>query len=87
MLPTYRPGDWLLVSGWAPISAGCVVLLRHPMERRRYVVKRAVGRRGDRWWVEGDNAGASTDSRHFGPVAPDAIVGRVLLRYGRRSRP
>jgi hypothetical protein len=31
--------------------------------------------------VRGDNAGASTDSRTFGPVAPAAIAGRVVYRY------
>ncbi|MEZ4552686.1 MAG: signal peptidase I [Dehalococcoidia bacterium] len=35
----------------------------------------------DEYFVLGDNRGASTDSRHFGPVGQDAIEGIVWLRY------
>lgn len=38
---------------------------------------------GEGWWVEGDNDAHSTDSRQFGLLTPDLIVGRVLLRYHR----
>jgi signal peptidase I len=31
-------------------------------------------------WVMGDNRGASQDSRYFGPIDEDAIVGRAFLR-------
>jgi mitochondrial inner membrane protease subunit 1 len=31
--------------------------------------------------IVGDNASASTDSRHFGPVPADLVVGRVVYRY------
>jgi type IV secretory pathway protease TraF len=39
-----------------------------------------VLRRGE-YWVEGDNADASTDSREFGPVARRDILGRAWVRY------
>ena len=32
-------------------------------------------------WVEGDNKGASTDSRHWGLLKPVEVVGVLLLRY------
>lgn len=35
----------------------------------------------DQYWVMGDNRPNSLDSRTFGPVSSDRIVGRVVLRY------
>ena len=43
----------------------------------------------DEWFVAGDNAEWSTDSRRFGPVPRAAIVGRVRYVYwppGRAGR-
>ena len=33
------------------------------------------------YFVMGDNRGNSNDSRSFGPITRDEIVGRVWLRY------
>jgi signal peptidase I len=33
------------------------------------------------YFVMGDNRGNSLDSRSFGPIPADQIVGRVALRY------
>jgi signal peptidase I len=35
----------------------------------------------DEYLVQGDNTQESTDVRSFGPVGPDDLVGRVVLRY------
>ena len=32
-------------------------------------------------WVEGDNASQSSDSRHWGHISPDEIIGIYLTRY------
>jgi len=86
MLPTLRPGDFLAVR--APRSgeprAGQLVVIRHgDLETVKRVIalpgERALG--PDEYWVEGDNASASTDSRTSGPVAREAIVGIVRARY------
>jgi type IV secretory pathway protease TraF len=45
---------------------------------------RALG--ADEWWVEGDLAAASTDSRQFGPVLGDALKAKVVLVYWPRER-
>jgi phage repressor protein C with HTH and peptisase S24 domain len=79
MIPTLAPGEWLLVRRRPPAAPGAVVVVRRP---DRLVVKRAVRRTEDgRWWVEGDNAGASDDSRTFGPVYDADVVGEVRWRY------
>lgn len=85
MEPKYRDGDWLLVGvGWLT-TVGCVLLSRDPYNRERLVVKRAIRREKEGWWVEGDNEARSTDSRQYGLIREELILGRVLFRYHRSS--
>jgi len=94
MRPTLEPGDRLLLrrrnrrtSAFLP---GDLVALADPREPARIVVKRLVAVGPDGLEVHGDNAGASTDSRSYGPVAAEAVRGRVVYRYhpaSRRGRP
>ncbi len=94
MEPTLRPGDWLLVIRQTirthhPVSLrpGQLVVAQQPGRPDLLIVKRAVRREGDGWWLASDNPDAgAVDSRTFGPVPPALIVGRVLLRY-HRARP
>lgn len=84
MEPTLQDGDWLLavrVRDGVAVRAGEVVLVEHPTRDGLLLVKRALRRTAEGWWVEGDNPDASDDSRTFG-VVPDARVrARVLVRY------
>lgn len=59
-------------------KTGEVVILWHPHQKNLRIIKRieTVTRDG-RYVVQGDNPEASTDSRSFGPVALEAIIGRV----------
>jgi nickel-type superoxide dismutase maturation protease len=87
MEPALRPGDWLLVRRTRRVRAGRVVVARHPGKPAMLLVKRAARRDGSGWWLESDNPDAgAVDSRRFGAVAPELIVGTLLVRY-RRSRP
>ena len=78
--PDYRPGDFVLL-GTAPwwrrrLRPGQVVAFRHP--EHGLLIKRIVRLLpGGDVWVEGDHP-ASLDSRRFGPVPPEAVLGRVL---------
>ena len=84
MLPTFADGDWLLlriVRDGTAIAAGDVVLVERPDRAGLLLLKRAVRRTADGWWVEGDNAAASDDSRLFGPVPDRLVLGRVVARY------
>ncbi|MFG2428294.1 nickel-type superoxide dismutase maturation protease [Streptomyces sp. NPDC048590] len=90
MVPTLYHGDWLLVQRGAPVRPGDVVILRHPFQQDLLVVKRAVERRGNGWWVLGDNAYAGGDSTDYGTVPEELVLARVRARYrplgkGRRS--
>jgi signal peptidase I len=90
MIPTLRPGDWLLATKRGRLRRGTVVVLRHP-GRPLDLVKRVTALPGDRvgdhslgpgeYLVVGDRPSASTDGRTFGPVDREAIEGIVRVRY------
>jgi len=91
MRPVLEPGDRLLVVRRRRYRVGDLVAARDPRVPERIVVKRVkrvsgadMARR--QYEVQGENAEASTDSRHFGPVAHAGIVGRVVYRYGPPGR-
>jgi nickel-type superoxide dismutase maturation protease len=86
MLPTFHPGDRLLIGPAARIRAGSVVAVRDPRAPERLMVKRV--RRIDRTWVDvrGDNEAASTDSRHLGAMRRSHLAGRVMYRYAPAGR-
>ncbi|CAB4851955.1 unannotated protein [freshwater metagenome] len=89
MGPTLSAGDWLLcryVPAAATVRAGQIVVVERPDRTGFLLVKRAVRREGDGWWVEGDNVAASDDSRTFGVVPDDLVIARVLARYAPRFR-
>ncbi len=80
MLPTLRPGDQLLLCYGVRVRPGDVVVLRHPLQQDLLIVKRAVRRRGEGWWVLGDNPRVTNDSREFGVVPDGMVVARAVLR-------
>ncbi|WP_225802600.1 nickel-type superoxide dismutase maturation protease [Streptomyces sp. NK15101] len=81
MVPTLLHGDQLLVQYGARLRAGCVAVLRHPLQQDLLIVKRLIERRDGGWWVLGDNPDAEGDSRVFGAVPPELVLGRVRARY------
>lgn len=96
MAPTLLEGDWALVVAPRSYHQGDVVVVEHPQKPGYEMVKRLRGVPGDEvgdrtlgddeWWVEGDHAGASTDSRHFGPVGRDGLRAKVTLIYSPKAR-
>ncbi|MEU5398405.1 nickel-type superoxide dismutase maturation protease [Streptomyces sp. NPDC005963] len=85
MYPTLKPGDQLLVHYGAQVRPGDVAVLRHPLQQDLLIVKRLAERRPGGWWVLGDNPGAEGDSRVFGAVPPELLLGRVRGRYRPRA--
>ncbi len=85
MVPTLLHGDQVVVRYGARVRPGAVVLVRHPLRQDLLVVKRAADRRPGGWWLLSDNQFVENDSREYGAVPPDLVLGRVLLRI--RPRP
>ncbi len=92
MSPTLEPGDFALAVTPGRLRRGDVVVIEHPDRPGFELVKRITGLpdemapdggilEADRYWVEGDNPEASTDSRHFGPVPIDRVKARVRVVF------
>ena len=88
MAPLLQPGDEVLVDPRAYKRAaprvGHIVVSRHPYRVDVRLVKRITAILEDgRCLLEGDNPSDSTDSRSFGAIAPQQILGRVISRLPR----
>jgi nickel-type superoxide dismutase maturation protease len=87
MRPALEPGDRLKVDRAAyrlrSPSVGEVVVLVDPEDPARWLVKRvaAVDRDGRTVDVRGDATEVARDSRRFGPVPFDLLVGRAYRLY------
>ncbi len=86
MTPAVTRGSRVLVSRasywFSDPRPGDVVVVRDPRERERLLLKRIEsGPAGEGYRVLGDNPDARTDSRVFGAVPRDLILGKVLLQY------
>ncbi len=77
MYPALNSGDYLLVNKLArKFSAGDIVVFKH---HDKFLVKRIGKIAGDEFLVVGDNVSMSKDSRMFGLINRNSIVGKVLL--------
>jgi signal peptidase I len=95
MAPSYKDGDWLLVS-WFPAGLapsvgdrilGKVVVVEREERPGIFLVKRLQKSHGGIYWVQGDND-ESTDSRTWGWIPANEIIGVVRFRYKKgRVRP
>ena len=86
MAPNLATGERVVVNKAAYLFSqprpGDRVVVRDPRQPDRLLLKRIEGPAGeDGWLVLGDKPWASTDSRAFGPVGRELIVGKVWFRY------
>ena len=81
MIPTLAPDERALVHWGAEVGLGDVVVAQRMDRPELLLVKRLVRSAGTGWWLEGDNPAASDDSRAFGAVETDAVIGKVVARW------
>ncbi len=84
MEPTLQQGQEVLVSAPTPgtyPSPGQLVLVRHPAKKNLTMIKRCLHIEDNLVFVVGDNPSESTDSRHFGPVQLEFILGYVRCTF------
>ena len=80
MEPSIKEGDYLIVNRWyGRLKVGDIVVLRHPAKKIA-IVKRISTISSNSIYVIGDNSAFSEDSRKFGGLSRERIVGKVLLR-------
>ncbi|HUF52924.1 MAG TPA: signal peptidase I [Dehalococcoidia bacterium] len=99
MAPTLQPGEYALFDRLAyhrdRPRTGDIALIQIP-DRDLRLIKRIIAVPGDNvksrvlerneYWVEGDNADGSTDSRHFGAVRRRHLLAKGWLLYWPSSR-
>ncbi|HVA88156.1 MAG TPA: S26 family signal peptidase [Candidatus Saccharimonadales bacterium] len=101
MRPAIESNDWLLIdpttAAWP--RRGSIVVFREP-ETDVLAIKRVAARPGDHLrisegllhlepdeaWLVGDATEISIDSRRYGPVRIERLVGRAWFRYGPPGR-
>ena len=83
MLPLLQPNDEILVDfnsykSLTP-SIGDIVIVKHPHKLDLLMIKRitCINEKGE-FFVQGDNLLASTDSRTFGFISANLIMGKVI---------
>ncbi len=82
MEPALREGDWVFVLPPRRLPRpGEVVLVRDPRERSRLLLKRVAQIAPGGCLVIGDRPDHSTDSRVFGAIPFDDVIGRAAFRY------
>lgn len=83
MEPGMSPGDYVIANRWsyrlgAP-AKGEIVVLRDPEDASQVLVKRVADVVNGGVFVVGDNLAASRDSRAFGAVPRESLLGKVWI--------
>ena len=80
MIPTFKENDVVLVNRLSyflsPPKIGDLIILK----RGQYMIKRIKEIKNDEYFVVGDNKKESVDSRRFGWIDREDIVGKVLIK-------
>ena len=79
----YRPPDWLVpeISLAFDLGAAETRVVARLTLTRNGAHDRAIRLDGDSYFLMGDNRPSSLDSRSFGSVHAEQIIGRVVMRY------
>ncbi|MFM1986898.1 MAG: hypothetical protein RIS18_1115 [Actinomycetota bacterium] len=81
MSPKFRSGDLVLIRKTKKAKRNEVVIAQRPDKQDLLIIKRVISITNNGYWLQGDNAEFSDDSRLFGEVPRDLIKGVVLFKY------
>ena len=86
MVPTIEPGDIVAIAPAADAlpEPGTLVLVRDPEEPSRTLIKRVGSRGQDTFAVSSDCPTEGRDSRHFGSLRREHLLGIVRASWSRR---
>ncbi|MCX6417758.1 MAG: S26 family signal peptidase [Actinobacteria bacterium] len=77
MIPTLAPGERLLVRHDGPMVLGDLVIFKRD---NQYDIKRLIRIETDGIFAQGDNDLVSTDSRTYGLIPHDNVIGVATYR-------
>lgn len=76
MLPKFEDGKIVIASGWfRALNPHDVIIIKHDGREK---IKRVQHVDTDKLYVVGDNPAESSDSRQFGWVDSNCVLGKVL---------
>lgn len=81
MEPDYFQGDFLISVSFGSIKVGSDVVFCDPRGGNRRLLKRVVNKKNGKVFVMGLNESFTTDSREFGWIEENMVLGKVILRY------
>ena len=85
MLPMLKEGEEVLVDVQAYEAAlpqvGDIVVAQHPYKKIKLIKRVAEVLKDGRFVLKGDNLAESSDSRDFGAVSLEQIIGRVTSKF------
>lgn len=81
MLPSFKNGDEVLIKPCKEYQVEDVVLANHPYKQSLKILKR-INKKNDagKFFLIGDNLDESSDSRSFGFISQNLIIGKVVSK-------
>jgi hypothetical protein len=83
MAPTLRQDDIVVMSRRKPRAGQIAIAHKDGLE----IIKRVTEVKGSRFYLTGDNAEESTDSRHYGYITKKDILGTIMIVLPRAIDP
>ena len=79
MYPSLKDGDLIIYKPYKPskkkLIKGSIIILEHPLQKNNLIIKRILGIESEGIEIIGDNKYSSQDSRHFGLVNHNKVIG------------
>ncbi len=81
MQPQLKAGDLIFLLKTQNLKVGQIAIAKRPDRPNLLVIKRVKAVTKNGYWLEGDNQSESDDSRIFGEVENELVLGKFLFKY------